>query len=74
MEWVGCLALILLGSALIAAALNPDVPILRSLWAYRVFSKDRIWPTRFERQETALVGGLIIVAGVGLFAYVYLAR
>jgi hypothetical protein len=45
MEWVGCLVVALWGSALIAAAINPDLPILRSIWGTRAFTHD-VGPAR----------------------------
>jgi hypothetical protein len=73
MEWVGCLALAVLGSAFIAAAMNPDLPVLRSLWGTRVLDHE-LRPTRFERQETAIAGSALIVVAAALFAYVYFLR
>jgi hypothetical protein len=70
MEWLGCLALAVVGSALIAAAMNPDLPVLRSLWGTRVFDHE-LRPTRLERQETAITGSALVVVAAGLFAYLY---
>jgi hypothetical protein len=73
MEWAGCLAVAGAGIALIAAAINPDLPVLRSLWGTRVFDR-RLRPTRFERQETAVLGTALIVAAAALFVYLYWLR
>lgn len=67
-----CLLLVLVGIAGIAAARRPALPVLRSVYWWRIPFKGR--PTIFERMITAIGGALFVVLGAVLFTSIFILR
>ena len=72
MQVVACALLVLVGVAIIAAAVDPTLPLLRSVYWWRIPFRGR--PTRLERLSVAGGGLLWIAVGGGLFAYLFIVR
>jgi hypothetical protein len=66
MQLVACARLILVGAAIIAGAINPDLPLARSMYWWRVFFKRSGRPRLVERLSAVVYGLWFILLGGGI--------
>jgi hypothetical protein len=74
MQLVACGLLIAVGVAFIAAAMNPDLPLARSIYWWRVLFKRSSRPGTYERLSAVIGGMLYIALGGGILVYLCVVR